>query len=263
MSTVVLLLGISAIAAPLGFMVGGSATPVVGAILPAIFGLVIAAVGLYQIKFPSKDQLELFTELQKNELLTQYLKTIKDYQEKAPLKVGLILLVFGIVYQLGAITGITARTHQWFLPKQKVAPEFPWSSSTRPVSTDAAFKWITFQSGLLALGYTNEQIRELYQIQVSEWETLKAINHLLPKLNPDDQKPKGLPFESSTLSIGGTVQSPPYVFQGPMVSGGFSLEKQKQTEFLDFVQEYQKSQNSNVFQDRQPGLWQERNKTND
>lgn len=69
MSTFVLMLGIAAIAAPLGFMVGGSASPVVGIILPAILGLVATAVGLYQIKFPSKDQLEIFTELQQNELL--------------------------------------------------------------------------------------------------------------------------------------------------------------------------------------------------
>lgn len=251
MSTFVLLLGISAIAAPLGFMVGGSATPVVGIILPAIFGLVVTAVSLYPTKFPSKEQLEIFTELQKNELLTQYLELIKDQQSKAPLKIGLILIVFGVVYQLGAITGITARTHQWFLPEQKVAPKFPWSLSKTPVSTATAFEWITLQSGLLTLGYTNEQISELYQIQVSEWNALEAIDKSKNKLGMVDQGPKWPPigFLNHPKSI---TESSPFVLTVPTIGSQHYLEKQTPVEFLEYVQEHKKSLNSNVYEDRPP-----------
>lgn len=253
MSTFVLLLGISAIAAPLGFMVGGSATPVVGIILPAIFGLVVTAVSLYPTKFPSKDQLEIFTELQKNGLLTQYLELIKDQQSKAPLKIGLILLVFGVVYQLGAITGTTARTHQWFLPEQKVAPKFPWSLSKRPVSAAAAFEWITLQSGLLTLGYTNEQIAELYKIQVSEWDALEAIDKskIKPRADAQDTKWPPIGFLAYPKS---SAESPPFVLTGPTIGSQHYLEKKTPLELLEYVQEYKRSLNSNVYEDRPPGF---------
>jgi uncharacterized membrane protein YfcA len=43
-----LLLGIAFVAGTVGYMVGGSGTPVVSVAIPAVFGLVVTAVGLLQ-----------------------------------------------------------------------------------------------------------------------------------------------------------------------------------------------------------------------
>ncbi|HRX00261.1 MAG TPA: hypothetical protein P5280_12270 [Cyclobacteriaceae bacterium] len=180
-NNVILLVGIAAIAGPMGYMVGGSGSPVISVALPAVFGLVAIAVGLFQPNFPSKEQLELFSALQQNASLSSYLESLKKNHERAPLMIGLALLTFGIVYLAGTILGTTARIHHWFAPTatSSAPPAFPWVSATKPVTARAALEWIALQDKLLKRGYSHSDIADLYSIQVSEWdETKEKIKRL-------------------------------------------------------------------------------------
>jgi uncharacterized membrane protein YfcA len=179
-NNVILLVGIAAIAGPMGYMVGGSASPVIGVALPAVFGLVATAVGLFQPSFPSKEQLELFSTLQGNSSLSSYLEFLQKNHARAPLRVGLALLTFGVVYLAGTILGTTARTHQWFAPEQIAVapPAFPWVSAAKPITVGAALEWIELQDRLLQRGYSSSAIAELYSIQISEWDEAKKGKNL-------------------------------------------------------------------------------------
>lgn len=184
-NNVILLAGIAAIAGPMGYMVGGSASPVIGVALPAIFGLVVTAVGLFQPSFPSKEQLALFSSLQENSSLSSYLESLQKNQARAPLRVGLALLTFGVIYLAGTILGTTARTHQWFAPEQGAVapPEFPWASAAKPTTVGSALEWIELQERLLQRGYSSSDIAELYSIQISEWDDARKEKKRLEELS--------------------------------------------------------------------------------
>lgn len=172
-NNLILLLGIAAIAAPLGFMVGGSATPVVGIALPAIFGLVATAIGLFQTTWPSKEHAELVVLASTNADIRSHLESMKSRLASTPRNIGLALILFSAAYTSSAILGIRARTEDWFSVPQPEAPEFPWASSKKPPTIESALQWIVLQADLRTAGYTDLQISTLYEIQSSQWDVIK------------------------------------------------------------------------------------------
>ena len=58
-----LVIGVATVSATVGYMFGGSATPVVSVAVPAVFGLAITALALMQGTLPSKEYTELLKTL--------------------------------------------------------------------------------------------------------------------------------------------------------------------------------------------------------
>jgi len=165
-----LTLGVGTVGATLGYMVGGSATPVVSVAVPAIFGLVVTAVGLMQAAQPSKALLELLKTLGDKADKLPEIADFRARQRTAPARIGITLIAFSLMYLAGATVGASVRASNVLAPTQ-TAPAFPWSlSDVKPPTISAALQWLTLQGRLRELGYDETRIRELYEIQISEWK---------------------------------------------------------------------------------------------
>jgi hypothetical protein len=166
----ILLIGIAFVAATVGYMAGGSGTPVAGIAIPAIFGLMVTAVGLLQAVQPSKEFLE-FIKAAGDKADTQ--QDIVDYRQRArsaPSRVGVALIVFSAAYLSAATFGAKVRIDGLLISNLQ-AQEFPWASNkTKPPSISAALEWMALQSRLTELGYSSNRIAQLYAIQVAEWD---------------------------------------------------------------------------------------------
>ncbi len=167
-------LGIGAMAAVLGYMVGASSTPIAGVALPAIFGLVITAFGLVSNLGLEKKLENVSESIGKDKApdVQKKLDNIQNELRQIPGLMGKLLVVFTLLYMTGLVIGARARTNEWFapsLPHKEI--ELPWAKNNElpPTSSDA-IEWIALQQQLLQLGYTQAQIEHLYSIQINEWK---------------------------------------------------------------------------------------------
>jgi hypothetical protein len=149
-SNIIFLSGIGLTASCIGFMIGVSSSPVVATIVPSIFALATAFIGLIQKK---ESQSESIQDIKFQDI---------EFNQK---QVGLLLFVFSIAYFLGIILGIGTRIGEWhqvfYKPESK---EFPWNNSKKKQPTNIAntLSWICLQERLLEKGYKSDQIRKLY-----------------------------------------------------------------------------------------------------
>ena len=157
----ILSMGVFFVALALGYMIGGSGTPVLGAIAPAIFGLVAAALSLVASgRMPNMDQ--------------GAVDVSQKTHASAPARVGIVLTIFATAFIFGSIIGAMARTQHWFAPKPSAPPSFPWEANEldSPPTIESALQWIGLQKALLERGYTVDRINVLYAIQSAEWQRL-------------------------------------------------------------------------------------------
>lgn len=157
----VLNIGVFAVAVALGYMVGGSGTPVVGPVAPTIFGLVAAALSLVASgRMPSIGAVSAGGN--------------DKADVNAPARVGVVLTIFAVAFISGSIVGTFARTQQWFAPEVSTPDSFPWDRHKfQPPTIESALQWIGLQKQLLKRGYSEAEIDTLYSIQVTEWERRK------------------------------------------------------------------------------------------
>jgi hypothetical protein len=168
----VLSLGVASIGATIGYMVGGSSSPVVSVAIPAIFGLVVTGIGLMQVATPNKDLLEFIKAHGSDAETVPEIKTYRTESKKAPGRIGLTLIVFSVAYLAAATLGAKVRIDNWLVTHHS-APAFPWASKeTKPPTIEGALEWIALQHRLRDLGYAEKNILELYDIQVKEWKAI-------------------------------------------------------------------------------------------
>ncbi len=130
----------------IGIMVGASQSPIAGTVVTAIFGLGAAVL-----------------ELSKPEETRPGLQIKKG-------AAGALLLLFVVSFSPGIVIGAKIRASGW--PRTEAPPiEFPWGEAKPPEDPLNALDWVLINSNLLELGYSQEQIRALYQIQVLAWES--------------------------------------------------------------------------------------------
>jgi hypothetical protein len=185
--------GIGSIALVVGYMVGASQTPVISVVAPAVFGLVITALGfiggsgsdkkievlkelLAQVKsIPQEESIAAKIDVEHLGQVEREIAVIKDEIILTPERVGKMLVIFTSFYILGLSFGTYARVTNLYSPT--VARKLPWVSSPnikRPPTSADAVDWIALQDQLLERGYTTEQINEIYKIQVDEWDKNQA-----------------------------------------------------------------------------------------
>jgi len=150
-------------------MVGGSATPVVAIAVPAVFGLVVTAVGMMHTA-PSRELVEAIKALGEKSDTVPEIVDFRARQRHAPARIGLALMAFSLAYLGGATLGASVRINH-YLVTTTPASAFPWTSTDlKPPTLDLALQWIALQSRLHELGYDENKIRELYAIQITEWK---------------------------------------------------------------------------------------------
>lgn len=126
-------IGVATFSLLFGFLIGNSKSPVVGAGLTAMIGLLSAFIGIY-----------------KSEKLTQFQNSGKT--------IGIILTIFSLFFVTGDLVGVSLRIGYFNIQK-----EYPWKSMPIPKSTKHALEWIVLQEELLKKGYSYQQIQTLYQ----------------------------------------------------------------------------------------------------
>jgi proteasome assembly chaperone (PAC2) family protein len=105
-----LLAGISAVGITLGYMVGASATPVVSVAVPAVFGLVLAALGLLQKNAPPKELLEFLKASGEDAAKIPEIAEFRRISKQGAQRVGASLLVFSLSYIMGLAAGSLLRS---------------------------------------------------------------------------------------------------------------------------------------------------------
>lgn len=137
-------LGICSFAIVIGLLIGASQSPILGVFISGILGLLVGIGG----SFISKEDSE---EKQKVNNL--------DFNI-----IGKILLQFSLFLIIGVYLGSDYRANIY---KVK-SPEFIWTEQTKPQSTYEAFDWLRVNEILGSKGYSKSQIKELYELRISE-----------------------------------------------------------------------------------------------
>ncbi|MDD1780954.1 hypothetical protein LRP49_07030 [Enterovibrio sp. ZSDZ35] len=182
-NSIPLIIGLSITGLSVGYMVGGSATPVVSIVIPLIFGLVVTGFGLLQPYKALKDLPEGIAGNQ--ELAATLIDKMEQNAASVKRTLGTTLIFFSLFYLIGTLVGTTARTQQWFAPPKE--PTFPWKTEA-PKNIKVALDWITLQSSLKSLGYSDEQIEQLYTIQLHELESARNDAETAAKTHTDLMK---------------------------------------------------------------------------
>jgi hypothetical protein len=135
-------LGLSCLSMVLGDLVGGSHSPVAGVAITAAFGLAVPLFTLLGSKSAdtSADQLNI---------------------------AGKVLSIFCVVFVVGLVLGASSRLTNWPAP-HRVALVFPWKDQA-PKTAYHAVDWLIVRDRLRSIGYTEEQVKQLYAIQQKEW----------------------------------------------------------------------------------------------
>ncbi len=168
-------LGLSLFSATLGLLVGASQTPVAGVLVTALFGVVVATIGLFDNRKiatkldalrPELSRLSISGERFDEEKIASVLG-----QSLVPdsARVGKLLFFFSAFFLLGMVGGALLRVNAWPTPKS-AAIRFPWSPQTAPTMPYNALDWLVIQDSLLKMGYSEEQVRLLYGLQYSAWK---------------------------------------------------------------------------------------------
>jgi len=153
-----LIIGLSITGFTVGYMVGGSSTPVVGIAIPLLFGLIITSFGMFQ---PYKHIKHLHSDITNNidEIIS---KTKKELSEVKRI-IGFTLIFFSSFYLVGTFIGSYTRINSIF--KVTNSPAFPWSKDNKPKEMKEALAWIKLQNILTKLGYSKSKIEDLYKIE--------------------------------------------------------------------------------------------------
>lgn len=168
-----LVLGIGLVGAVVGFMVGASDTPVVGTVIPVVFGVITAALAVIgRSPLPlAKELVELANNQGWQDRAQELLDTELRRARGTPLKFGVVLVVFAVLYAAGSFAGVQARTNAWLLPRPVPAP-FPWNGAKAPGTVERALEWLTVAQSLRAAGYSDEHIQDLYKIESNAIQTV-------------------------------------------------------------------------------------------
>jgi hypothetical protein len=170
-SSIALLVGLAMVGLVMGYMTGGSATPVVGAVIPAI-----GALGTLGLEFLKSRAAET-----RRDQLKDALATTSSEKDKATLAaamaaepparttardIGFALIAISVGFFLGSLGGSYARTHDLFAPKHTQAPlpwekksekEGEWDNKKCPLTTEAMMRFVLLRRDLAAMGYSPQQ----------------------------------------------------------------------------------------------------------
>ena len=163
-----LIVGLGLVAASIGYVVGSTHTQVMHVAVPTVFGLLVATFSVLQRRGLRSDLQALLEpdesaqEQMPPDTVTM-LTALSDELKAAPRRIGVGLIVCSLCYMAAAIGGSVLSR-----PGQQVPRPLPWPQGDPPQNATTALEWISVQEGLLVLGYSAEQVRQLYALDRPE-----------------------------------------------------------------------------------------------
>lgn len=174
-----LVAGVALVGVMIGYMSGGSQTPVVSAAIPVIFGLVATAFAVLRTKgrHSAQHHREPAVLLHPTFALRRQEKNRLEVLSSAHLhkNIGIFLVTFSIGFLVGAHCGAYVRLHDILRP-QTLRTDFAWRSQEPPPSVETALLWLAIQQRMEIAGYSENQVREIYQMHLKEWRTKTKIS---------------------------------------------------------------------------------------
>lgn len=196
----ILYAGVFALAITLGYMVAASGTPVGAITIPAVFGLVVTALGLLQRPNSEVPADTHCTPKVANGLPLDS-STTTAIAQTVPMRFGFMLLSFSLGFCLGLVIGAKARLELWLSPHPE-SMQLTWlrHNLPEPPSGEAAFYWLYVQNILQERGISDDQVKALYLIQSKNWALRASINS--QPVATSTTKAASATQESSTNSSG-------------------------------------------------------------
>ena len=154
-----LFVGLGLVAASIGYMVGASHTQVMNVAVPTAFGLVVTTFCLLQRKGVRSELQALLESHQLEPETVTMLTALSEELRAAPRRVGVALIVCSLCYMAASFGGSVVSR-----PGQQVPRPFPWPHGDPPLNATTALEWINLQEDLLSLGYSVEQVLQLYAL---------------------------------------------------------------------------------------------------
>lgn len=197
--------GLAVVGWTVGYMVGGSSTPVVSVMLPLLFGLVPLAMEALKRSADAGRQARLTTTLAQVTSEEERAKIIDAItREREPVasrkELGLALIAVGLSVWIGGIVGGLARAHQWYRPQIRAAGTLPWDGKDPPadcpLTIAAAVRFVNLRADLLAIGYEDAQIDRIYALTAKDW-CATAMN---PGPTPGTGSGSGVAIHTPTTS---------------------------------------------------------------
>lgn len=139
-----LIAGIAFFSVLLGLLIGASNTPIAGAVVSSIFGILVILLGFFKRE-----------EDKKISISPQNLKFA-----------GKSLVMFSVLMFVGLLVGENYRNNTFdFLKEEQI---IPWENDSGPTNTYEAIDWLITSKKLRQLGYSETQIKLIYKIRIVE-----------------------------------------------------------------------------------------------
>lgn len=144
-----LIIGIALFSLLLGLLTGASNTPMAGATVSSVFGVLVILIG--------------FLKKEKGEKLSIAPQNLRF--------AGKSLVIFSILMFTGLLVGENYRNNRFEILKEKQI--IPWEEVSKPDNTYEAIDWLLTSKKLRQLGYSESQIKLIYKIRIEEIKTKK------------------------------------------------------------------------------------------
>jgi hypothetical protein len=189
-SSIALLVGLAMVGLVMGYMTGGSATPVVGAVIPAVGAL--GTLGLEFLKSRAaetrRDQLKDALAATPNERDQATLASALAAAQPARTSgrdIGFALIAMSAGFFIGSLGGTYARTHDVFAPRHAAQAPLPWENKKEweakncNLTSDAMMRFVLLRRDLAAMGYSAAQTATFLE-DPSSWCSAAPAAYVAP-----------------------------------------------------------------------------------
>jgi hypothetical protein len=163
-----LLVGLAAVTFTVGYMIGGSQTPVVGAVIPAVFGLLASAASVVRSRSNANKGTNREDPDSEQERVLGESSRFEDSSVwwASPAVVGKCMLVFGLFFLTGTVVGGLARVNQWLVvPRHAALSEsFGLTKADTELDLKSALEWVTLRGALQDTGCTDDELAAIFSI---------------------------------------------------------------------------------------------------
>jgi hypothetical protein len=176
----VLLLGLLALSFVVGFMVGGSSTPVVSVALPALLALLPLGLDALKRKADKEWREQALRVLDKQPHEAEKAQIEKALAEKpqptlSAGRLGAALLALSIGCLAGSVVGGLARVRDWYrAPSPGVMAPLPWDDrdwdgGSCTLTPETMIGFINIRNDLLTVGYSSTQVERMFELTQDHW----------------------------------------------------------------------------------------------
>jgi hypothetical protein len=177
---VALLVGLAALSFVVGFMVGGSSTPVVSVALPALVALIPIGLDALKRKADKDWREQAIRLLEKDPGTAEKGKLEAALAEKpeamsSPGRLGAALLAVSAGCFVGSVVGGLARVREWYrAPSPGVMAPLPWDGAgwegkDCTLTPETMIGFINIRNDLLAVGYSSAQVERMFELTRDHW----------------------------------------------------------------------------------------------